>query len=62
MPNAVGVPHSSPSPGVTKLVVVPLPDRIDMPGGSPVAVHVNGALPPFWTRTVRLHVTPIVQS
>ena len=33
-----------------------------MPGGSPLAVHVNGAVPPFCTLMVRLHATPIVQS
>src|SRR5919202_624138 len=33
-----------------------------MPGGSPVAVHVNGALPPELTFTAREHDAPIVQS
>src|SRR5437773_1261431 len=61
-PVVVGVPHTSRSPGDMKLVVTPLPVRIDMPGGRPVAVHVKGAVPPFISLIVRLQLWPIVQS
>ena len=72
MPVAVGTPHSSPSPAMSKdpnpgpsetiVVDAPVEERIDTPGGKPVAVHVNGAVPPRRTAIPRLHLTPIVQS
>ena len=68
----MGTPHSSPSPAVsndvhpgadeTSTLDAPVLDRMDMPGGKPVAVHVNGDVPPRRTPIPRLHLTPIVQS
>src|SRR5947207_1269027 len=72
VPLAVGTPQTSASPAVsrniqsppaeTRLLCEPLPERIDVPGGSPDAVHVNGAIPPLRTAIPRLHVVPTVQS
>src|SRR5438093_1206023 len=62
VPAAVGLPHTSTSPAEINDNVVPLPKRTAMPGGRPVAVQVNGAVPPLVTPRPRLHGTPIVQS
>jgi hypothetical protein len=62
IPVAVGVPHNSPSPGVMNPDVVPLPVRIEIPGGRPVAPHANGAVPPFLTVIPAVQGTPMVQS
>ena|SRR5207237_6403247 len=47
VPATVGVPPISASPGVTHDGVTPSPDRIHRPGGRPVSVQVNGAVPPL---------------
>ena len=61
VPVIVGRPHNSRSPGAIHESVAAGENRLDIPGGRPVAVHVNGAVPPL-TFTPRLHGTPMVQS
>src|SRR5262245_29424814 len=61
VPAAVGMPTISASPGLTHHDVTPLPVRIDMPGGSPVAVHWNGP-DPVLTLMPLLQATKMVQS
>src|SRR3954462_4038751 len=56
-----GVPHTSTCVGL-KNEPVGRSNRMSIPGGSPAAVHVNGAMPPDCTLKVRLHGTPMVQS
>ena len=59
VPVVCGTPKISASPGVN---VVPSPKRIDNPEGNPVALQVNGALPPLLANSQRLQGTPSVQS
>ena len=47
---------------MTPWAVLLSPVRRDMPGGRPLALHVNGAVPPLITWMARLHGTPSVQS
>jgi hypothetical protein len=47
---------------MTEERVLSAPNRMDIPGGRPETVHVNGGLPPPNTEMVRLHGTPSVQS
>ena len=56
------MPHSSASPGEIHESVVPLPDRIEIPGGMLSTVQANGAMPPPETDTPMSHGTPNVQS
>jgi hypothetical protein len=72
VPLAVGTPQSSPSPAPsldhqsrpadTTSLWEPVPLRIDIPAGSPVAVHVKGAVPPLTAAIPRLQTAPTVQS
>ena len=61
VPMAVGAPMISASPGQTH-GLVPSPTRSIMPGGSPVTVHVNGAVPPENTPMLRSQRVAKVQS
>jgi hypothetical protein len=47
---------------VTQETVFPLPQRMETPGGNPLAVQVKGAVPPEPNHTVRVNGQPRVTS